>query len=248
MTRLFAILLVVGVLGAHADKKKDAPLEYRIVKTDELPPLDAPWDDVAWSQANTLTIDRFHAMGSDHKPKTQARLLHDGETLAVHFRVEDQYVIAKNTEYQSRTHKDSTVEFFIEPVAGEGYFNFEMNCGGTLLLLYIEDATREGEWFKKFEPVSAKWAEKIEVHASLPKKVDPEVKEPTTWTVSYRVPKALFEAYVGPVKTLNGQESRGNFYKCADESSHPHWGYWADIGDKLDFHQPDRFVPIHLEK
>lgn len=247
MTRLFAILLVVAPLSACADQDKEIPLQYRIAKTDKLPPLDVPWDHPAWSKANTLTIDTFHTISSDHKPKTQARLLHDGDTIAVHFRVEDRYVVARHTEYQSRTHKDSTVEFFIEPVPGKGYFNFEMNCGGTLLLWYVEDPSRDGDGFKKFEVVPAKWGEQIQVNASLPKKVDPEITEPTTWTVSYRIPKALFEAYAGPIDTLSGQQWRGNFYKCADESSHPHWGYWADIGDKLDFHQPQQFAAVLLD-
>jgi hypothetical protein len=247
MTRLFAILLAIAPLSVYADEDEETPLHYRIAKTDELPAVDAGWEDHGWSAANTLTIDSFHSIGSDHKPKTQARLLHDGDTIAVHFRVEDRYVVARHTEYQSRTHKDSTVEFFIEPKPGKGYFNFEMNCGGTLLLWYVEDPTREGDGFKKFEVVSEEWGKRVEVHASLPKKVDPEIAEPTTWTVSYRIPKALFEAYVGPIESLNGQQWRGNFYKCADESSHPHWGYWADIGGKLDFHQPKQFAPVHLD-
>ena len=87
----------------------------------------------------------------------------------------------------------------------------------------------------------------MEVHTSLAAPVDPEITVPTTWTLSYTIPKRVFETYAGPIETLSGMTLRGNVYKCADESSHPHWGYWADIGDELNFHQPDKFVALELE-
>ena len=223
-------------------------MDYVIKKVSSLPAVTTDWEHPAWEQANTLDIANFHPLGSDHRPKTQARLLHDGESLAIMFRVEDQYVVARHTTYQSRTHKDSTVEFFFQPTPDSGYFNFEMNCGGTLLLYYITDATRKGEGFEQYVEVSKALADTMTVHASMPKKVDPEITEPTTWTVSYRIPKALLEAHVGPIPTLDDLHSRGNLYKCADDSSHPHWASWANIGEKLDFHQPGKFGTIKFER
>jgi hypothetical protein len=58
---------------------------------------------------------------------------------------------------------------------------------------------------------------------------------------------ALFEGFTGPLEGLSGWTWRANFYRCADDSSHPHWGYWAKIGDRLDFHQPDRVGGIIFE-
>ena len=174
-------------------------------------------------------------------------MLHDGDSIAVMFRVEDRFVVARGMEYQSRTHKDSCVEFFVEPVVGKGYFNFEFNCVGTLLLTYIEDARRKGDGFEEYVGVEEELAAGIGVHASLRGPIVEEISEPTSWTISYRIPKGIFEAYVGDIPSLDGLASRGNVYKCADESSHPHWGYWADIGEKLDFHQPKKFVPFVCE-
>ena len=222
-------------------------MQYTVHRVETLPPLDADWDSLAWSSAATATIECFIAPGHDHKPKTQARLLHDGDSIAVMFRVEDRYVIAKWTQYQDRTHKDSCVEFFLEPVAGKGYFNFEFNCIGALLLTYIEDARRKGDGFEKYTPVAPELAERIGVHASMSGPILEEIAERVFWTVSYRVPKSVLEAYVGPISTLAGMSMRGNLYKCADECSRPHWGYWADIGEELDFHQPKRFVPFVFE-
>jgi len=219
---------------------------YTIERVDCLPEVGDEWGNDAWKTANPLQIERFWPLDHGHEPKTEVRMLHDGESIAVMFRVEDQYVIAKGTQYEDRTHLDSCAEFFIEPVAGKGYLNFEFNCVGTLLLTYIEDARRTETGFEKYTHVPEDVVSGMAVDTSLNGPIVDEITEPTTWTLSYRIPKSVFEAYVGALETLAGMQMRGNVYKCADESSHMHWGYWADIGDELNFHQPDKFVPIGL--
>jgi hypothetical protein len=219
-------------------------LHYTVHRADTLPKVSADWEDQAWSDAETLNVARFHPRGSDHRPATQARVLHDGHALAVIFRVEDRYVLARSTQYQSPTHKESCVEFFVQPRADRGYFNFEFNAIGTPLLWYIEKPRKADGVFEKYIEVPEDIASTIEVRASLTEPIRDEVPGPVVWTVSYRVPLALFERFTGPLGPLSGQTWRANFYKCADDSSHPHWGYWADIGARLDFHQHDRFGEI----
>ncbi len=221
-------------------------MAYTIERVDCLPEVVAEWEHESWKKAQTLQIEHFWPLDHGHEPKTAVRMLHDGASISVIFRVEDQYIVAKGTEYQDRTHLDSCAEFFIEPVAGKGYLNFEFNCGGTLLLTYIEDARRTETGFEKYTHVPWDVVSGMEVHSSLSAPIVEEITEPTTWTLSYRIPKRVFETYVGPLESLVGMQMRGNVYKCADESSHMHWGYWADIGDELNFHQPDKFVPIGL--
>ena len=41
---------------------------------------------------------------------------------------------------------------------------------------------------------------------------------------------------------------RMGLFKCADDSPNPHWGAWADIGERLDFHQPDKFGSLLLRR
>ncbi len=223
------------------------PARYIVHCTETLPPISAAWDDPAWARADTLTVARFHPRSSDHHPRTQARLLHDGNALAVIFRVEDRYVLARNTDFQSPTHKDSCVELFVKPRADRGYFNFEFNAIGTLLLGYVEKPRGPDGVFGKYTEIPKDLAASIQVHASLKDTILEELPNPTVWTISYRLPLKLFERYTGPLAPLSGQTWRANFYKCADDSSHPHWGHWADIGDRLDFHQPDRFGEIAFE-
>jgi len=225
---------------------------YIVRRADKLPKASAAFDDPAWSRAEILTISRFHprgtrSRGSSHTPLTQARVLYDGHALAVMFRVEDRYVLARSTAYQSPTHKESCVEFFVRPLPDRGYFNFEFNAIGTLLLWYIEKPRRPDGTFEKYIEVPEGIASTIEVRTSLTQPICDEVSGPLVWIVSALVPLALFETFTGPLGEPSGQTWRANFYKCADESSHPHWGYWADIGDRLDFHQPDRFGEIVFE-
>ena len=173
--------------------------------------------------------------------------MHDGRALACMFRVQDRYVVARATAYQAPTHHDSCVELFVEPRAGAGYFNFEWNAIGILLLWYIDQPRRADGSFESHIPVPEESAGTIAVHASLPAPLSEEHSGPLVWTISFRVPLALFEEFVDPLGNLGGQIWRANFYKCADGSSHPHWGSWSDIGDRLDFHQPGRFGELVFE-
>ena len=74
--------------------------------------------------------------------------------------------------------------------------------------------------------------------------IDPEIEEPTTWVIEYFAPYAIFEAYVGSVPRGPGAVWRGNFYKCGDATSHPHWVMWNLIESELGFHKPEYFAPL----
>ena len=225
---------------------------YTIRRAASPPPLEAPWDASAWQGADALTVDSFHPASSNHRPFTQARMLYDPSGLYGIFRVEDRYVLSTRTEYQSAVCRDACVEFFTEPKAGMGYFNFEMNCGGTLLASYIEDCTRisdpkrPGQTFEKYTHLSEASGAQVRIRSSMPRRITPEKTEPVTWTLSFHIPKAVLEAFIGPLGNLAGQEWRGNFHKCAEDCSHPHWATWATIGEELNFHKPACFAPLRF--
>jgi hypothetical protein len=208
------------------------------------------WSDDVWAQAEPLQIDRFHEASSDHRPSTQAKLLYDAHRLYVFFRVQDRYVRAVAEGFQGPVWADSCAEAFLRPRPDKGYFNFEMNCGGILLLYYIEDSRRTEEGFARFTRVAAEQAADIHIYHSLPARVEPEIREPLEWCLEYAIPFGLFEAYLGESvapgadREGGGQSAltwHGNFYKCGDETSHPHWASWAPIGEELNFHCPEHF-------
>jgi hypothetical protein len=219
--------------------------EYTIKRVMVPPPLDGDFDGEAWSHAPPLDIDTFHEDGSDHRPVTQARALYDDCGLHVIFRVHDRYVRAAQVGYQTGVCRDSCVEFFVEPIAGRGYFNFEFNCGGSLLLHYNSRPERIA-----YDPVlvDERRLEQMKIYHSMPVKVDPEITEPTTWTLQFFAPFVLFEPYVGTIPPIAGSIWRGNYYKCGDLTSHPHWAMWNPIPGKLGFHKPEHFAPLIFER
>ena len=194
-----------------------------------------------WSAADELEVTHYVWEDSGHRPRTRARLLWDDGWLAVLFVVDDRYVRAAARRFNDSVCHDSCVEFFVAPAAdpaADAYFNFEVNCGGTLLLYRC--GTR-------FEEVPEADGAAIAMAHTQPKIVDPEIVGPTTWAVEYHVPWSLFEKHFGPVTPTAGTAWRANFYKCGDRTSHPHWGSWAPVDSpKPNFHLPGSFRPIHF--
>lgn len=222
-------------------------MKYLVRKTESLDSITSDWDAMPWQGAETLAIDNFHAGSSDHRPRVQARLLHDGQSIAVIFRVEDQYVRCVGTRFQDAVCQDSCVEFFVEPVSGKGYLNFEFNCGGTLLLHHVIDPTRDENGIAEARDVAWADAEAITIVPSLSGPIDPEITDPVTWTLAARIPWTVFDPYVGAPDANPGSTMRANLYKCGDQTSKPHWGSWAPIGEALNFHVPEYFQTLVLE-
>lgn len=207
--------------------------------------LHLDWDHPAWQAAAPLELTHFRPEGSAHRPNTSVRLLHDGAGIHGLFRIQDQYVRCRRTGYGSEVWKDSCVEFFLEPKPGRGYFNFEFNCGGAFLCNHIVDPTRTPNWFQQATRIPESEMQQVAVATTLPPTVDPEVPDPLAWRLKFYFPFRVLERYVGPLGPVGGQVWRGNLYKCADESSHPHWASWAPV-DELNFHLPRCFGTIRL--
>lgn len=220
-------------------------MNYTVRRTGTPPRLSATWSDPAWEQAETLEIQHFRPEGSDHRPRTSARLLYDASGIHGIFQVQDRYVRCLRTEYHDAVWKDSCVEFFAEPKPGRGYFNFEFNCGGAFLCSHITNPERTPEGFKEFIKVPASLGRMIQARSSLPQRVEPEITEPVVWVLNFFIPFALFGNYVGPLGAIAGQVWRGNFFKCAEENSHPHWGAWSAV-DEFNFHRPGCFGTIRF--
>jgi hypothetical protein len=223
----------------------DAPM-YAVQWADPLPRLSSAWDDPAWKVAQTAELKHFRPEGSAHRPRTSLRLLHDAQGLRGIYQVHDQFVRSIRKKYMDDVWRDSCVEIFLQPRPDGGYFNLEMNAGGAHLCCYIEDPERIMGGFKKFTRLPADIGRKIEVRSSLPKVVDPEIVKPVTWQLNFFAPFHVFELYIGALGEVRGQSWRGNFFKCGDEGSHPHWASWAPV-DVFNFHTPRCFGTISFQ-
>nr|NJM01918.1 diguanylate cyclase [Desulfobacula sp.] len=219
-------------------------MKYRVKTIKSSAKAGAAWDTAPWDAVPFLALDHHMGPRPDHFPRTEAKLFFDGEAVCVMFRVEDRYVRALATHDQDKVFEDSCVEFFFTPGpdASKGYFNLEMNCGGVLLFHF---QTARG---KNRVVVPEKECEMISRGASLPRRVDPEIREPVTWTVSYRLPLGLMEKYAEVAPPAPGVQWRANFYKCGDRTSHSHWLTWSRVNvPRPDFHRPECFGTLEFE-
>jgi len=210
------------------------------------PALDAPFAAAEWAKAEPLEIAAFRPESSEHRPRTRLRLAHAGELLCGVFQVADRYVRCRHTAFQDRVWEDSCVEVFLQPKPERGYFNFEMNAGGALVVLHITDHRRVPGGFAAASPLSAEEGRQVAIHTTLPPRVEPEIEEPVDWELSFQIPVALLEQRVGAIGPLSGQSWRANVYKCGDCTSHPHWAAWSEV-DELNFHLPRCFGLLRFE-
>lgn len=211
---------------------------YKVSKIPSPPEINAVWDKMPWKEIEPLQIKNYMGEKPVHFPFTQAKVAYDNAAIYVIFRVEDRYVKAVARENQGPVYLDSCVEFFFTPGKDteKGYFNLEMNCGGTMLFHHqMKPRTDQ-------TPVSEDDIRQVQVAHTLPKIVDPEISTDTTWIVEYRIPFSILNKYHSFPEPEAGTVWRANFYKCADQTSHPHWLTWAPV----DFPRPNFHLPAYF--
>jgi hypothetical protein len=233
------------VMTPHRASFTEVFMLYTIKKTDTLRPPEADWNREDWLRAETLEVSHYPWEDSGHRPRVQCRLLYDRERLGVLFRVEDRYLRAVARRFQDSVCLDSCVEFFVAPLPDSlAYFNFEVNCGGTMLLYRCLSPEERAAGMERIR-VTEEDGQTIRVAHSMPDIVEPEITDPTVWTVEYHIPFDLFHKYFEKTPSGPGVRWRGNFYKCGDRTSHPHWGSWAPVHtERPNFHTPEYFHPI----
>jgi hypothetical protein len=246
---LFCFLLSMAFVSCASDEKcsvhKDSkPMCYIVKRAAQAVDVSHDWNSGPWKEANILELS--YSMGDKpaHFPRTQAKLLYDDENLYVFFRVEDRYVRAVADQTHGPVWKDSCVEFFFTPAAelSDHYFNLETNCGGTMLFRYNDKSNDIQKWVEIAD------CQKVKMHHSLPPIIADEITEPITWTLRYQLPFAVIAKYSTMTTPHPGVTWRANFYKCADQTSHPHWLTWSFVDNPTpNFHLPRYFGVLKFE-
>ncbi|MDD9300949.1 MAG: diguanylate cyclase [Desulfobacter sp.] len=189
------------------------------------------WDGFPWKEMPCLRLENYMGAKPEHFPEVVVKLSYNTRAVFVMFQVKDRYVRALAGKDQDEVYKDSCVEFFFTPGPdlSKGYFNLEMNCGGTMLF-HFQRQPREKR-----------------IH-SLPSIVDPEIKAPVVWIVGYEIPFSLLKKYCRVSMPGPQTHWRVNFYKCGDKTSHPHWLTWSPIDlPAPDFHHPQSFGRLEFQ-
>lgn len=246
MTRLKYLILMLLLLGynavpAQVNKQGDTvetPLTYEVVRARKPVQIDADWNKASWKKVKPLTIEKYMGPIPSFKPTVEAKMMYDDENVFVIFRVKDKHVRSLVQEYNGNVSGDACVEFFFSPDASlpERYFNLEINAGGTPLIFYV---TKPWTGFQKLE---AEDIRQIEIAHSLPSKIDPEIAEPVTWTIEYRIPLSMLKKFSKVTDPRPGVQWKANFYKTASQSTNPHWITWSYVNNpKPNFHLPQFF-------
>ncbi len=210
----FTALGALTLSGCLASSKEEKTMLCKVTRLKQPPKIDANWDKFPWREIQPQPIRLHMGRRPEHFPKAEVKIAYDAAALYLIFRVEDQYVRAVATDYQAPVCRDSCVEFFFSPGPGvsQGYFNLEMNCGGTTLFCFQRAPRKDVVEIPESEHA------KITIAHSLPKIVDPEIATPVAWTVEYRLPIEILQKHCAMTPPAPGVVWRANFYKCGDQN------------------------------
>ena len=173
------------------------------------------------------------------KPEVSFKIAHNGEYLFLRFFVEEKEILAKVTEDNGPVWTDSCVEFFMLIGDKPYYYNTEVTCIGTALLGYRKD---------RDSAVHADQAimKQIKRYPSLG--TDPINKEQGNfeWNIIVAIPVSAY--WNSGLKTFKGMKAKGNFYKCGDDLTVPHYLSWNPIStENPNFHVPQFFGEMQFE-
>ena len=222
---------------------KDTPV-YQVKKLKKPMKIDADWNKSQWKKIKEINILQHMGKIPAFIPTAKAKMMYDEQNVYVIFLVNDRFVRSVAEEYNGPVFRDACVEFFFSPDTSlpDGYFNLETNAGGAILMHY--------QIFQKTpnQVLAADDIKKIEIAHSLPAKVDPEIKEPVTWTLEYRIPIDMLKKFSNVTQPKAGVTWRANFFKTASTTSNPHYITWSFVDNPTPrFHLPQFFGTLRFK-
>ncbi len=238
-----SLLLLLTIFSSLSFSQEDGMI-YKIKRIDKDISIDGKWDKNIWTDVEAIQLSNYMGSKPEHFPTVYAKLVYSDTDLYVIFKVIDQYVKSIAEEYQGKVYEDSCVEFFFTPAdnSSKGYFNLETNCGGVQLFYFNSKDEILSSDIKNEDH------QKLTVAHSLPKFNNPEIKKNVTWYIEYKIPFEVISKYYKTGNPKSKTVWRGNFYKCADETSHPHWLTWNKVDNPTpNFHLPQYFGTLIFE-
>lgn len=186
------------------------------------------------TEALRQSIDIVNWEEYPYKPIVAFDIARGEKELYLHYFVRGLSLRAMADEDGEFVHPDSCVEFFMRPSDDLFYTNFEFNCIGTCLA--ARGAGRNGR-----VPFTANEYKKIRRYTTVQCEAFAEKKGIHQWELTVAIPFELMGLNADRLPA----KIRGNFYKCADETAHPHYVTWSPINlPSPDYHCPEHFGEI----
>ncbi len=192
------------------------------------------------SQVTKIAVDHANWEAFPYSPEVSLRMAHDNSHIYLKFYVSEAHILAQHNQPNSPTHRDSCVEFFIDPDQTGGYYNFEFNCIGTTHLAYGPD--RSSRTFIDPEKIKSS----LFIESTLGNEPFAEKSGHFQWEMVVAIPSSLFTYH--PNLSFDGLQSKANFFKCGDDTQQPHYLSWQPIStSRPDFHRPEFFGTLLFE-
>ena len=172
------------------------------------------------------------------KPEVEFRMAHNSDNILLQFKVHENEILAAVAADNGEVWTDSCVEFFVT-FDDAHYYNAEFTCIGKALLGYRD-------FGGKAEHGTSDIMQSIKRLSTLGTANRVKEQGDFHWTLTLIIPRTAY--WQTDIKTFDGLKARGNFYKCGDNLTVPHFVSWTKIDTPSpSFHQPAFFGEIEFE-
>lgn len=184
-----------------------------------------------------LLIDKINWKSFPYRPLVSVHLAYSEEGLILHYFVRGLDLRTISAGDGHYVHTDSCVEFFMQREPGESYINFEFNAAGVCYASHHSS-------IKDSIPFSlGEYSSILRSATYQGKRIDTQGLH--TWQILVQIPWST----MGYTSNKLPECLWGNFYKCGDDTAHPHYLSWAPIDEPSPaFHRPQFFGKLVLNK
>ncbi|MFR9165690.1 MAG: carbohydrate-binding family 9-like protein [Dysgonomonas sp.] len=174
-----------------------------------------------------------------YKPEVSFKIAHNGDNIFLQYEVNEQEIMALTEEDNGSVWTDSCVEMFIS-FDDNSYYNAEFNCTGKALLGYRTIGTKSIR-------ADIEIMQSIKRFPSLGHRIIKSQKGNFNWILTLVIPYTA--SWMHELKGFSGISAKGNFYKCGNNLTIPHYLSWTEVDTpEPSFHQPQFFGNIRFEK
>lgn len=170
-----------------------------------------------------------------YKPSAGFTIAYGPDCIFLKYFISEKQIRAANDVPNSPVWQDSCVEFFVSFNEGKSYYNFEINCIGTILAAHGADRDH-----RDFLPETT--INNIKTFSLVDRLTTPSLIH---WDMTVVIPLTAF--IHDNINALPGLTASANFYKCGDALNDPHYLSWNQVkAPEPDFHLPRFFGTLYF--